>query len=42
LYAGYGFITFGSKEAYDTATKGNVGTYLLEGNHINVQPVSDN
>lgn len=36
----YGFVTFASKQAFDSAL--NKGAHQLEGNNIRIQPVNTN
>jgi len=37
LSKGYGFISFGNREGFNTILKGGSGgTYFLEGQHVNV------
>lgn len=40
---GYGFVAFGTKEAYNAIMKGGggSGSYFLEGQHIHVNPSSN-
>jgi len=33
---GYGFVTFGNREGYNTILKGGSGSYFLEGQYVNV------
>jgi len=38
---GYGFVTFSTREGYNKATMGGAGSHILEGNHINIQPTTN-
>jgi len=38
---GYGFITFGNREAFNAATMSGSGSLVLEGNHINIQTTTN-
>jgi RNA recognition motif-containing protein len=40
LSKGYGFVTFASRDGFNKATMGGAGSHILEGNHINIQPTT--